>query len=285
MEPKSEFYLDGLNQRIDSVASNRLSLISEYKRLDDRRREIRKEIRNLTEKINQDRKSLDDYYARLSEFKAKRKELLAKIREKKSESEVIEKNLKAFEKSVPKGAEALEKKVQRIEWRLQAERLSREEEKELMNERRALEVKMKAYNKVRSTKQQLASVLGEIKSLKAKLDEMNKFKAENDPEVKAKHERVASMLSSRHELFNEIEQIDSRLAEIDSNISKLTQELDSLKAQRRAAVEGRKTREHEISRARTRELLERAKDDARKKLEQGEKLSFDELKLVFGDGM
>jgi uncharacterized coiled-coil DUF342 family protein len=285
MEPQSEFDLDGLNQRIDSVASNRLSLISEYKRLDDRRREIRKEIRNLTEKINQDRKSLDDYYARLSEFKAKRKELLAKIREKKSESEVIEKNLKAFEKSVPKGAEALEKKVQRIEWRLQAERLSREEEKELMNERRALEVKMKAYNKVRSTKQQLASVLGEIKSLKAKLDEMNKFKAENDPEVKAKHERVASMLSSRHELFNEIEQIDSRLAEIDSNISKLTQELDSLKAQRRAAVEGRKTREHEISRARTRELLERAKDDARKKLEQGEKLSFDELKLVFGDGM
>jgi uncharacterized coiled-coil DUF342 family protein len=285
MEPQSEFDLDGLNQRIDSVASNRLSLISEYKRLDDRRREIRKEIRNLTEKINQDRKSLDDYYARLSEFKAKRKELLAKIREKKSESEVIEKNLKAFEKRVPKGAEALEKKVQRIEWRLQAERLSREEEKELMNERRALEVKMKAYNKVRSTKQQLASVLGEIKSLKAKLDEMNKFKAENDPEVKAKHERVASMLSSRHELFNEIEQIDSRLAEIDSNISKLTQELDSLKAQRRAAVEGRKTREHEISRARTRELLERAKDDARKKLEQGEKLSFDELKLVFGDGM
>src|SRR5579884_1552763 len=272
MEPQSEFDLDGLNQRIDSVASNRLSLISEYKRLDDRRREIRKEIRNLTEKINQDRKSLDDYYARLSEFKAKRKELLAKIREKKSESEVIEKNLKAFEKSVPKGAEALEKKDQRIEWRLQAERLS-------------LEVKMKAYNKVRSTKQQLASVLGEIKSLKAKLDEMNKFKAENDPEVKAKHERVASMLSSRHELFNEIEQIDSRLAEIDSNISKLTQELDSLKAQRRAAVEGRKTREHEISRARTRELLERAKDDARKKLEQGEKLSFDELKLVFGDGM
>jgi uncharacterized coiled-coil DUF342 family protein len=91
------------------------------------------------------------------------------------------------------------------------------------------------------------------------------------------------MLNSRHQLFQEIEQINSQLVELEAAITKTTQDLDNLRNQRRSVVEDRKVRDHESSRARTRELVERAKGDARKKLEQGEKLSFDELKLVFGD--
>ena len=111
MQSRGEVDLDTLSQKIDSFASQRLDMINEYKRLDQRRREIRKEIRELTEKINVDRKSLDEYYEHMTKFKASRRELLAKIRDTNAKSADVEKVLKAFEKSLPKGGEALNERL------------------------------------------------------------------------------------------------------------------------------------------------------------------------------
>src|SRR5207245_1147986 len=137
-------------------------------------------------------------------------------------------------KSVPKGGEALHERLKKIEWKLQTERLSREEEKQLVGYVKDLETKLKAWKQAYSTKRELTTLVDQIKSLKSKLDEMNEFRSTNDPEVKARHERVATMLNSRHQLFQEIERIDSNLVGLEQNISKVTQELDLLRSQRRS---------------------------------------------------
>lgn len=283
MQPQGEVDLEALSQKIDSLAAQRLDMINQYKRLDQRRREIRKEIRDLTEKINADRKSLDEFYEHMSTFKTNRRELLSKIRETKAKSAEVEKVLKGFEKNIPRGGEALNERLKKVEWKLQTERLSRDEEKQLVGTVKDIETKLKAWKKAYSTKQELTNLIDQIKALKSKLDEMNKFKAENDPEVKAKHERVATMLNQRHQLFQEIEEINNNLTELDANITKATQELDVMRGQKRTHLEGRRSRDYESSKAKTRQLVDRARDDARKKYERGEKLSLDELKLVFGD--
>jgi uncharacterized coiled-coil DUF342 family protein len=283
MQPQGEVDLEALSQRIDSLAAQRLDLINEYRRLDQRRREIRKEIRELTEKINSDRKSLDEYYEKLGTFKANRRELLTKIREIKAKSDEKDKVLKGYEKNIPKGGEALDERRRKAEWRLQTERLSRDEEKQLVSLIKDLETKLKVWKKAYSTKQERSALIDQIKALKSKLDEMNRFRAENDAEVKAKHERVATMLNQRHQLFQEIEGINNTLMELDANITKATGELDELRNKRRSQLDGRRSREYETNKAKTRQLVDRARDDARKKYEQGEKLSLDELKLVFGD--
>jgi|SRR5579875_84882 len=283
MQPQGEVDLEALSQKIDSLAGQRLDMINEYRRLDQRRRDIRKQIREFTEKINADRKSLDSYYEDLSSYKASRREVLSKIREMKSKSAEVEKVLKEFEKNIPKGGEALLDRKRKAEWKLQTERLSRDEEKQLVAVVRDLEKKLKVWKKADTTKQEHTKVMDQIKALKSKLDEMNKFRAERDPEVKAQHERVATMLNQRHLLFQEIEGINNTLMELDGNITKATGELDILRTQRRSLLEGRKVRDYETNKARTRQIVDRARDDARKKYEQGEKLSLDELKLVFGD--
>jgi uncharacterized coiled-coil DUF342 family protein len=283
MQPQGEVDLEALSQKIDSLASNRMSLINEYRGLDQRRREIRKEIRELTEKINADRGTLDQYYDKISALKSQRREILSKIRDMKVKSSEVEKVLKQFEVSAPREGEALNERLKKIEWKLQTERLSRDEEKQLVSNVKELERKLKTWKKAHSTKQDLGEILGQIKVLKNKLDEMNAFKAENDPEVKAKHERVAAMLNQRHELFQEIENINAQLVTLDENIAKASTELDELRNQRRSMLEGKRSRDHESNRAKTRELVERAKGDARKKFDAGEKLSFDELKLVYAD--
>ncbi|MGI0091028.1 MAG: hypothetical protein ACREBS_04915, partial [Nitrososphaerales archaeon] len=281
--PQGEVDLEALSQRIDTLASQRLDSINEYKRLDQRRRDIRREIRDFTEKINADRKSLDEYYEHMTTFKANRRDLLSKIRDVKAKSTEVEKVLKGFEKNIPKGGEALNERLKKVEWKLQTERLSRDEEKQLVAIVKDLETKLKSWKKVNSTKQELTILLDQIKQLKSKLDEMNRFKAENDPEIRAKHERVATMLNQRHMLFQEIEGINNTLMDLDGNITKATQELDLMRGQRRNQLEGRRSRDYESNRAKTRQLVDRARDDAKKKYEHGEKLSLDELKLVFGD--
>jgi len=283
MQPQGEVDLEALSQKIDSLAAQRLDMINEYRRLDQRRREIRKEIRDFTDKINSDRKSLDEYYEKLGTFKANRRELLTKIREIKAKSDEVEKVLKGFEKNIPRGSETLDERRRKAEWRLQTERLSRDEEKQLVSVIKDLETKLKVWKKAYSTKQERSVLIDQIRNLKTRLDEMNKFRAENDAEVKAKHERVATMLNQRHQLFQEIEGINNTLMELDTNITKATGDLDTLRNQRRSQLDGRRSRDYESNKAKTRQVLDRARDDARKKYEQGEKLSLDELKLVFGD--
>jgi uncharacterized coiled-coil DUF342 family protein len=283
MQPQGEVDLEALSQKIDSLASQRQEMINEYRRLDQRRRDIRKEIRELTEKINLDRKSLDQYYEQMTTFKANRRELLSKIREMKVKSADVEKVLKGFEKGIPKGGEALNERLKKVEWKLQTERLSRDEEKQLVAVVKDLETKLKAWKKADKTKQAYSEVLDQIRALKSKLDEMNKFKTENDPQIKARHERVATMLNQRHALFQEIEDINNGLVELDARITKTTQDLDEMRNRRRSLVDTRRNRDFESSKAKTRQIVDRARLDARKKYEQGEKLSLDELKLVFGD--
>jgi uncharacterized coiled-coil DUF342 family protein len=283
MQPQGEVDLEALSQKIDSLAGQRLDMINEYRRLDQRRREIRKEIRDFTDKINSDRKSLDEYYEKLGTYKANRRELLTKIREIKAKSDEVDKTLKGIEKNIPRGGEALDERRRKAEWRLQTERLSRDEEKQLVSVIKDLETKLKVWKKAYSTKQERNVLIDQIRVLKAKLDEMNKFRAENDIEVKAKHERVATMLNQRHQLFQEIEGINNTLMELDANITKATGDLDVLRNQRRSQLDGRRSRDFETNKAKTRQLIDHARDDARKKYEQGEKLSLDELKLVFGD--
>ncbi len=283
MQPQGEVDLEALSQKIDTLATQRSDMINEYRRLDQRRRDIRKEIRDFTEKINVDRKTLDEHYEKMGTFKNNRRELLSKIREIKAKSTEVEKVLKGFEKTVPKGGEALNDRLRKVEWKLQTERLSRDEEKQLVSIVKDIETKLKTWKKAYSTKQELTNLLDQIKVLKAKLDDMNRSRAETDPDVRAKHERVATMLNQRHQLFQEIEDINNSLIELDANITKATQDLDALRGQRRNQVEGRRSRDYESNKAKTRQLVDRARDDARKKYEQGEKLSLDELKLVFSD--
>jgi uncharacterized coiled-coil DUF342 family protein len=283
MQPQGEVDLEALSQKIDTLAAQRLDMINEYRRLDQRRREIRKEIRGFTEKINTDRKTLDDHYERMGTFKTNRRELLSKIREIKAKSTEVEKVLKGFEKSVPKGGEQLNDRLKKVEWKLQTERLTRDEEKQLVAIVKDIETKLKTWKKAYSTKQELTNLLDQIKVLKAKLDDMNRSRAESDPDVKAKHERVATMLNQRHSLFQEIEDINNALIELDANITKATGELDTMRGQRRNQLEGRRSRDYESNKAKTRQLVDHARDDARKKYEQGEKLSLDELRLVFSD--
>lgn len=283
MQRQGEVDLEQTNQKIDSLATQRINSINEYRQLDQRRREIRKEIHDLTEKINEDRKNLDDYYEKLGGFKSARREILSKIRDMKTKSTEVEKALRKLQKSSPKEGESLNERLKKAEWRLQTERITRDEEKELVANVKELEIKLKAWKKAHATKQDLGEITSQIKVLKKQLDEMNAFRTKNEPDVKARHERVAAMLNQRHQLFQEIEGIDVKLVNLDGTIANMTKELDALRSQRRVLVEGRRSRDYESSRAKTRQLVERAKDDARKKLEQGAKLSFDELKLVYAD--
>ncbi len=283
MQPQGEVDLEALSQKIDALASQRLEMINEYRRLDQRRRDIRKGIRDLTEKINADRKSLDEYYESMTSFKASRRDLLSKIREAKTKSAEVEKVLNTYEKNIPKGGEALNERLKKVEWRLQTERLSRDEEKQLVSTVKDLETKLKAWKKAYTAKQEYTKITDQINGLKSKLDEMNRFKAESDPEIRAKHERVATMLNQRHQLFQEIETINNTLVELDGKITNATNEVDVLRGQRRIQLDGRRSRDYETNKAKTRQLVNQARDSAKKKYEQGEKMSLDELKLLYAD--
>ena len=75
MDSGDEKELDSLEKEIYSLASYRVGLIREFKALHLRKKDLRSEIRRLSDKVREERLSLRDYYAKSQQYEETRDSL------------------------------------------------------------------------------------------------------------------------------------------------------------------------------------------------------------------
>jgi len=269
--------LDEIEQKISSSISYRLSLINELKKLSQKRRELREEIREITNKLREEKKAISEQNSLINQLRDTRKDILLKIDEIKTKVRETERVLRNFEKEVPHESErVLKGKLDSIEWKLQTEPLTREEEKQLVEYIRKLEFKLHLWKKAYMIRQELNELLTQAKSLMDKLDEMDGIKKSALPKLKTQKEALRNIVMTRQQLIREGREIEQDIEEIEKNLNNIDAELSKLKEKKRL---------EEMSSIRMKEqsLLGEVRSKARDKLEKGKSLSWEELKVLFED--
>jgi len=276
--------LTSLDQKISSTLSYRLSVIKELKRLRQRKRELKNEITGLTDKIREERAAVDQYVIQSKELKETRSKILERIRKINLKVKEVGETVKRFEAAVPEASgEQVAEKLRRIEWKLQTERLTRDEEKQLVKYVKELELKLHFWKKAYVARQELTTFLVEMKALKDDLDQIAAFREKIQPDMEAKRERISNMVKARRQLFEEMDQLNQDITELEASLEKVDAELNSLRGEKKRMVDDSRRREMERILAKEKQLLEKAREAAKDKLAKGAKLTLDEFKLAFSD--
>jgi uncharacterized coiled-coil DUF342 family protein len=269
-----------LEQDISKVLNYRSGLINELNNLANKKQELRTEISKIIKKGKEQKKVMSERNELISELIETRKEKLHDIRKINERIKKVKVLLKDFENKVPhESGDALTEKLKKIEWKLQIERLSREEEKQLVKYIKNLELKLHLWKKAYTTRQELESLLFDVNSLKEELDKIRETKENIAAEIKIKRENFNNIWKAKEQILTEINEVENDVVELEEDLLQIDDRLSDLRDTRNKIIE-EKNLEKGIEQ---KKLLEKVKSNAKQKLEQGNSLSWDELKIIFED--
>ena len=284
LQSKDSEEIENINQKITSLLTYLSGLIKEIKLAHNKRKELNDEIRGLSKKINETRENLDVGYGFYQDTRKTRRETLSKIRELRLKIQIIEENAKKFEKNLPnENGDKIAERLKEADWKIQTEKLTIDEEKELVQLIKNLELDLQKWKKAYETRKDIHNLRSEINILKDEMDVINLSGEEFKDEFESGKDKLANDYRARDQLFKEINEIREEILELEESIAKTDKQLEEIKSKRKEIIISEKKEEEEKFRIKEHKLLVKAKSIAKDKFSKGGKLSFEDLKLIFED--
>lgn len=273
-EPKD---LDSLGW--DGLVALKRKLSVELKQLTDKIVDIdRNQFHSITGAIKEKRAILDSHTERLKQIRAqteKHNEELLAISEKISQSKNF---LSVMEARLPtEKEEDLHLTVQSNQTIIDSKKYKSERERnEILSRIKDASMKLEAIKATRIIKEQFAQLNHESASIGSAIKQLNDERDSTRSKIGDINNMLDELYDSKRKLSSDRESILARYDEIAKQFDLINARLDSMAQMRR------KQRE-EYGYNLPNDALFKVKEEARKKLESGSKLSFEEMKLLYGE--
>lgn len=263
----------------DELVALKRKLAGELKELTDKIVEIdRNQFRSLTDTIREQRSSLDVRTERLKQIRPeveKRNAELLAVSEKISQSKNF---LSMMEARLPsEKEEELQAIVQKNQALLGAKDYRSEREKnEILSREKEASMKLEAIKATRLIKEQLLQLTQESMVIGGAIRQLD----EERDSLRAKLSEINGELDKLHDAKRKLApERELHLGKYDE----IARQFDAINARLDAMSEMRKKQREEYGYGLPSDALFKVKEEARKKLESGSKLSFEELKLLYGE--
>jgi uncharacterized coiled-coil DUF342 family protein len=306
------------NSGDDELDPNRKTLLEfkgavqeEQKTGDKRIEEINNKLDSVKKQIDEQRTQLDDYRSKLKQVNEEKDIEYPKFIELR-ESLIDAKNqMKSLDDKVgPVAAKLrrersdmhnLQKALNQIERDIQTKKLSKEEERKLVARSREIATKLHTLKMIHKKEDQYRTISTQYDQLKDQVKRIFKLKEEYGTKIGRLKESLDNLINLREGLYEERRQVIHTVREAAAKLEMIETQLNAIafKKSRVQAAEFRNKKHKEMGErraARQEAMQERAKRDkeyqerrdalkevALKKMTSGKKLTFDEMKLIFGD--
>ena len=185
---------------------------------------------------------------------------------------------------------AISKQIKEIEWKIQTAQLSRQEEKQLIKNITTLQKKYniskKEYNiwkKSTTARKELSALFKKIKQIGTSIDTIDKSREREKASFYEKKSVFDTKFKQREQLFSEMNGFNDDIRELETTLKANSKELQLLKTQRTEIFKSIKSVSKSAILKKKKVILEKEKSKAKEKLESGQALSFDELRLAYDD--
>jgi uncharacterized coiled-coil DUF342 family protein len=183
-----------------------------------------------------------------------------------------------------RSSKSLEDEIAEIDWNIQTEPHSLEEEKKLVDQVKALEIQLQAHKKIEQLKGKIYGLGAEAQTLKDEIKTDSDKILELAEQSQKFHEKMIEGLEKAKTLKMEADENHRKYVENREKAKachiKFVEKLEQVKALR-AAI--RQKEEEEKSRQQA-DLKRKVEEEALDKLKQGKKMSFDEFKILAEQG-
>ena len=285
-----------INNKIKDLLDSRKNLITQLKSLNKNRLDMRDEINTITSQLGTHQADLEPLYQQVGDLRKERqglinekKQIWTKINDanggmKPTDSNNKEqgsKNNRHFNKK--ENFKNVSKRIKEIEWKLQTEQLTREEEKKLIDNIKSLQKKYNEWKKTNSTRQEISGLFKKIKKIGSNMDTIEESRKTTKASLEEKKVVFDTKFQQREKLFSEMNGFNDDIQELETTLKTNSKELQVLKSQRNEIFKSIKSVSKSEILKKKKVILEKEKTKAKEKLESGQSLSFDELRLAYDD--
>jgi len=283
--PGEESRLEEIEEELEALRRRRAEFDGETERWKGERDRLNESARTLREEALRHREERDRTNRRAAALRLEIKSLRNELEAKRERLAEAEDELESKLRSLPPRRE-IEERLRRIDWEITttptADMIDREGA--LLEEARGLRSTLDAHARLRSSEEERLKTVAELKAIELRIresrEELSRLREEGDEH----HERMILLLEKADEERGRADEAHTRflerlsaLKEVDEEIKGLAEEAGRVQEGLRR-VERQKTEEKEKKvEVRRRELIA----EARRKLDTGERLSLDEMKLLY----
>lgn len=284
------------------------SVAEEQKGGEKRIEEINAKLEEVKKQIDGERTQLDELRARLKQVNEEKDadypkfmEMRTSLLEAKSQMKSMDEKAGAKSRKERGEMHVLKKALDQIERDIQTKKLSKDEERKLVARSKEIATKLHTLKIAHKKEDKYREISTQYDELKGKVNKIFRQKEEVGNKIGKLKESIEKLVNTRESLYEGRRQAIHSVREAAAKLEMIETQLNAIafKKSKVAAAEVRqkKAKEFEERRvARQEAIQERARRDkeyqerwnalkeaAMKKMSSGEKLTFDEMKLIFGD--
>jgi uncharacterized coiled-coil DUF342 family protein len=261
--------------------------IDNIKKTGDKFTNLNNEISKLTSTINSEQKELGELFVTVKGINQRIQEQRKKL------AELFQKR----EKAIPllQNESKLIKQLKGVEFKLQTSRLNRNEEKQLVSvakdiAKRIQEIRSQYSKEEKDSSFSISGIVRSIEAVKQNIMQIQQNdKTEVDKKIDQKRTAIKELVDERQRVFNEKDILKNELALM---IDKLTNTYQKIK-EIRIALKQHNRNDRRLSNypsynkrpkddSYDKVIIEKIREEAQKKLDSGRKVSFDELRILYG---
>jgi len=282
-----EIKLDDLEAQAAELRKNRNTLFDQIKKIKEERDRLNKTARAAREQALKHRKERDRINAKVQEIKKSLGPLFDALDEKNQALAEADKAIRDEYRGRP-SKKRVQEDLKRIEWEVMTtptkEMLGREDE--LIARAASLRKTLEGFKDVEIKKDKKMDYVADKKATEAEItamrDEINQL-AEQSQEH---HERMILFFEQSDKEKMKADDAHSRYVEKIQTVEAIKEDLNLIMPEINALRDGLKASDlklEEMRKMSTKQRAEAIKQSALRRMENGEKLSFEDLKLIYGD--
>jgi uncharacterized coiled-coil DUF342 family protein len=287
------------------------AVLEEQKSGEKKIEEINTNLESIKKKIDEERIQLDDLRSKLKQVNEEKDAEYPKFMELRNSLIETKNQMNSLDDKVgPAAAKSrkersdmhnLQKRLEQIERDIQTKKLSKDEERKLVARSKEIATKLHTLKMMHKKEDRYRNMSTQYDELKDQVNRIFRLKEEYGSKIGKLKESLDILINQRESLYEERRQAIHTVREAGAKLEMIETQLNAIafKKSRMQAAEHRQRKQKEMEDrrvARQEAIQERAKRDkeyqerwntlkeaALKKMSSGEKLTFDEMKLIFSD--
>lgn len=247
----------------------------------EKRDKLNEQVKKLHQEIHELKIERDNLNEKVKTLKQQRDAARAKIKANIEEVKTRKQKITELKKRTPrKSHQELQKEFEDIEWKIQTTPLDMQEEKRLIENVKRLETQLNVYKKIDQHINEIAELQNELETLKTTADKAHQELTETAKKSQEIHAKMIAQISESKNVKSEADSLHGAYVQAKEHVKPLLEEFKRLTEQRKKLQDA--VREEDAKRKKNAEkaLREELESQARNKLQRGEKLSWDEFKLL-----
>ena len=270
-----------LNQELAPLKEERDKLNLEAKKWADKRNSIHEKIKKLRTEAAGVKEKRDILNEKVQKLKSLREQAKTKHKEKRGQILKLKEKIRSLTERKPsQSMRSIQREIEKIEWKIQTTSLPVKEEEMLISQVRQLETQLPIHKQIKKSKEELMVLRTEEKALETKVKTCHENLSELAEQSQQFHEKMLENLNKARSLKVEADSAHQKYIEIKQQAQNLHQKcvelLDTIKNFEKELREAEEKKQIK----RQRELRKEVEERALEKLKRGEKLTWEEFKIL-----